>query len=98
MNGSSRAFFEDAEQASVLRWPSVKFYFDRRGVVLNGPHRGADVGEATQRVMEMHDRGGRDVTWMLSVARPWWRLWQSTQTLTVTVHVLEFQGGESWDS
>lgn len=93
-NGSSRAFFEDAEQASVLRWPSVKFFFDRFGVVLKGPHRGEDIGAATQEVMSGHLQGGRDVSWTLSLARPWWRLWQATQTITVTVHVLEFQGGE----
>ena len=77
--------FEDAEQARILAHPPVTLYFSRSNVVLNGPDRGQDIGEVTQRIELNLALAGRAFYVNYGLARPWWRLWRKTMTMTVTV-------------
>ena len=77
--------FEDAKQARILAHPPVTLYFTIQGVILTGPDRGQDIGDVTQRLITQHIEAGREVGYQLGTARPWWRLWRETETMTVTV-------------
>ena len=78
-------FLKDAEQAHALSWPPVVLYFTVQGLILNGPNRGRDIGDVTQRIIMEHIDAGRTAGYQLGTARPWWRLWRETETMTVTV-------------
>ena len=77
--------FEDAEQAHILAHPPVTLYFTVQGLILTGPDRGRDIGDVAQRLITDHVEAGRNACFKLGTARPWWRLWQETETMTVTV-------------
>ena len=77
--------YEDAEQAHILSWPPVTLYFAVQGLILTGPDRGRDIGDVTQRLITEHIREGRTAGYQLGTARPWWRLWRETETMTVSV-------------
>ena len=84
-NHSTLTDYEDAEQAHILAYPPQTLYFTVQGVVLTGPDQGRDIGNVTQRIITDHIQAGRTVGFQLGSARPWWRLWRSTETMTVTV-------------
>ena len=77
--------YEDAEQAHALSWPPVTLYFTVQGLILTGPDRGRDIGDVAQRLITDHVEAGRNACFKLGTARPWWRLWRETETMTVTV-------------
>ena len=77
--------YEDAEQAHILAHPDVTLYFSIQGLILTGPDRGRDIGDVTQRLITEHIDAGRTAGYLLGTARPWWRLWRETETMTVTV-------------
>ena len=85
INHRTRSAYEDAEQARILAHPPVTLHFTRSNVVLNGPDRGQHIGLATARLITEHIKAGREVGYQLGTARPWWRLWRETETMTVTV-------------
>ena len=94
-NHSILAAFEDAEQAHILSHPHVVLHFTLQGVILNGSNRGRDIGDVAQRIVLDHTRAERDLTFSLGTARPWWRLWRLTETMTVTVQAEGF--GQAFD-
>ena len=85
VNHRTLAAFEDAEQAHALTWPPVVLYFTLQGLILTGPDRGRDIGDVAQRIVLSHTQAGRDLSFRLGTARPWWRLWRKTETMTVSV-------------
>ena len=93
------AAFEDAEQAHALAHPPMTLYFTEQGLILRGSDRGQDIGEVTQRIITDHITdhitAGRTVGFQPGTARPWWRLWRLTETMTVTVQAEGF--GQDFD-
>ena len=81
----TRSAYEDAEQARILAHPPVTLYFTEQGLVLRGSDRGQDIGDVTQRLITEHIKAGREADYQLGTARPWWRLWRETETMTVSV-------------
>ena len=90
-NHSILAAFEDAEQAHTLAHPPQVLHFTLQGVILTGPDRGRDIGDVTQRIVTE----GRYLAFRLRRSRPWWRFWQLTETMTVTVQAAGF--GQDFD-
>ena len=89
-NHSILTAFEDAEQAHALAHPPMTLYFSEQGLILRGLDRGQDIGEVTQRTITDHIRAGRTIGFQLGTARPWWRWWRQTETMTVTVQAEGF--------
>ena len=96
-NHSILAAFEDAEQAHALAHPPMTLYFTEQGLILNGSDRGQDIGEVAQRIITDHITAGRTVGFQPGTARPWWRLWRLTETMTVTVTVQAEGFGQAFD-
>ena len=94
-NHSILAAFEDAEQAHILSHPPQVLHFTLQGVILTGPDRGRDIGDVAQRIVLEHGQTGREVGFSLGTARPWWRMWRLTETMTVTVQAEGF--GQDFD-
>ena len=80
------AAFEDAEQASTLAHLPVALPFDlSTSLIIAGPFQGQDVEDVSARIAMGHVMAGRAVHRTVEVRRSWWRFWQQTSVMRISM-------------